>query len=89
MAAVLDWQSRQVVGWATSRRIEAAWVQEAVRMARGRRGPAPGLMPHADRGRQYACGADQARFAAQGLRGRMSRQGAGLDNAVGERFFGS
>jgi putative transposase len=59
LAVVLDLHSRKVVGWAMSRRIDAALVQEALRMALGRRGPAPGLMHHSDRGSQYACGAYQ------------------------------
>jgi putative transposase len=89
VAAVLDVHSRKVVGWAMSRRIDAALVQEALRMALGRRGPAPGLMHHSDRGSQYACGAYQELFAAHGMRCSMSRNGDGLDNAVVERFFGS
>jgi transposase InsO family protein len=36
LAAVLDLHSRNVVGWAMSRRIDAALVQEALRMALGR-----------------------------------------------------
>jgi putative transposase len=89
VAAVLDWHARPVVGWAMRRRIEAAWVQEALRMALGRRGPAPGLMQHSERGRQYACGASQELLAAHGMRCRMSRTGDGLDHAVVERCFGS
>ena len=89
VAAVLDLPSRKVVGWAMRRRIEAALVQEAWRMALGRRGPAPGLMHHSDRGRQYACGAYQELLAAHGIRWRRSRKGAGLDHAVVARCFGS
>jgi putative transposase len=89
LAAVLDLHSRKVVGWAMSSRIDAALVQEALRMALGRRGPAPGLMHHSDRGSQYACGAYQELLAAHGIRCRMSCKGDGLDNAVVERFFGS
>lgn len=89
LAAVLDLHSRKVVGWAMSSRIDAALVQEALRMALGRRGPAPGLMHHSDRGSQYACGAYQELLAAHGIRCSMSRKGDCLDNAVVERFFGS
>ena len=89
LAAVLDLHSRKVVGWAMSSRIDAALVQEALRMALGRRGPAPGLMHHSDRGSQYACGAYQELLAAHGIRCRMNRKGECLDNAVVERFFGS
>jgi putative transposase len=72
-----------------SRSIEAALVQEALRLALGRRGPAPGLRSHAERGSQDACGAYQELLAADGLRCCMSRKGHGLDHAVVERFFGS
>lgn len=89
LAAVLDLHSRKVVGWAMSSRIDAALVQEALRMALGRRGPAPGLMHHSDRGSQYACGAYQELLAAHGIRCSMSRKGDCLDNAVVERFFAS
>jgi transposase InsO family protein len=58
-------------------------------MALGRRGAAPGLMHHSERGSQYACGASQELLAAQGMRCRMSRTGDGVENAVVERFFGS
>jgi putative transposase len=89
LATVLDMYSRKVVGWAMSSRIDAELVQEALRMALGRRCPSAGLMHHADRGRPYACGTDQARLADNSIRCRRSRQGDGLDNAVAERFFGS
>lgn len=89
VAAVLDLHSRQVVGWAMSSRIDAALVQEALRLALGRRGPAPGVLHHSDRGSQYACGAYQALLAAYGMRCSMSRKGDCLDNAVVERFVGS
>ena len=89
LAAVLDLHSRKVVGWAMRSRVDAALVQEALRMALGRRGPAPGLIHHSDRGSQYACGAYQELLAAHGIRCSMSRKGDCLDNAVVERFFGS
>jgi transposase InsO family protein len=89
LAAVLDLHSRKVVGWAMSSRIDAALVQEALRMALGRRGPARGLLHHSDRGSQYACGAYQELLAANGMQCSMSRKGDCLDNAVVERFFGT
>jgi transposase InsO family protein len=89
VAALLDLHSRKVVGWAMSSRIDAALVQEALHMALGRRGPAPGLIHHSDRGSQYACGAYQELLATRGIRCSMSRKGDCLDNAVVKRFFGS
>ena len=58
-------------------------------MALGRRCPSPGLLHHADRGSQYACGAYQRLLAERGMGGSMSRKGDCLDKAVAERFFGS
>jgi putative transposase len=89
VAVLLDLYARKVVGWAMSSHVDAALVQEALRMALGRRRPSAGLMHHADRGRQYAGQAYQRLLEAHDLHGRMSRKGDCLDHAVAERFFGS
>ena len=86
---LLDLYSRKVVGWAMSRHIDAALVQEALQMAVGRRQPTIGLLHHSDRGSQYACQAYQRLLNDAGMRGGMSRKGDCLDNAVAERFFGT
>jgi transposase InsO family protein len=88
VAMLLDLSSRKVVGWATSPRVDAALVQEALCRALGRRQPATGLVHHADRGSQYACHRYQQLLATHGRRCSMSEQGECLDNAVAERFFG-
>jgi len=89
LAVLLDLYSRKVVGWAISAHIDSALVQEALRMARGRRGPTTGLLHHSDRGSQYACHTYQRLLTTYGIRCSMSRKGECLDNAVAERFFGS
>jgi transposase InsO family protein len=89
LAVLLDLYSRKVVGWALSSRIDAALVQEALRMALERWHPAAGVLHHSDRGSQYACQTYQALLKAHGVRCSMSRKGECLDNAVAERFFGS
>jgi transposase InsO family protein len=89
VAVLLDLYARKVVGWATSPHVDAALVQEALRMALGRRQPAAGLVHHSDRGSQYACYTYQQMLATHGLRCSMSAKGECLDNAVAERFFGS
>ena len=89
MAVRLDGYARKVVGWATSPPVDAAVVPEAWRMAVGRRQPAAGLLPHADRGSQYACQAYHQLRAAHGICCRRSAQGECRDNAVAERCFGS
>lgn len=72
-----------------SRRIDPRLVKDTLRLALGCRQPAAGLLPHADRGSQYASHTSQDRLATHGIVCRMSRQGECLDNAVAERFFGS
>jgi putative transposase len=89
VAVLLDLYARKVVGWAMSSHVDAALVQEALRMALGRRRPSAGLMHHSDRGSQYACQAYQRLLEAHDLHCSMSRKGDCLDNAVAERFFGS
>jgi putative transposase len=89
VAVVLDVSSRTVVGWAVSSRLSAALVQEALGLALGRRGPAAGLMHHAERGSQYACHDYQGLLAAHASRCRLRRKGDGVDKAVVDRFFGS
>jgi putative transposase len=89
LAVLLDLYSRKVVDWAMSAHIDSALVQEALRMALGRRGPTTGLLHHSDRGSQYACHDYQRLLTTYGIRCSMSRKGECLDNAVAERFFGS
>jgi len=51
---VLDWCSRQRVGWAMSQTRPQALTLAALHVALGWRNPAPGLVHHSDRGSQYA-----------------------------------
>lgn len=89
VSTLLDLYSRKVVGWAMSSRIDTTLVQDALRMALGRRHPSAGLMHHSDRGSQYASHAYQDTLADHGIVCSMSGKGECLDNAVAERFFGS
>ena len=59
LAAVMDLCGRRIVGWATSDRIYAALVSDALHMAVRHRCPGPGLLHHSDRGSQYASEAFQ------------------------------
>ncbi len=89
VSTLLDLYSRKVVGWAMSRHIDTALVQDTLRMALGRRRPAAGLLHHSDRGSQYASHAYQKMLTDHGIVCSMSHKGECLDNAVAERFFGS
>ena len=87
LAAVLDLNSRKIVGWAMATAMPAALVCAALQMAIVQRNPAPGLIVHSDRGTQYASAEHQALLTRHGLVGSMSRKGNCWDNAVMERFF--
>jgi len=64
-------------------------VIDALRMARFRRHPAPGLIFHSDRESQYSSHEFQAALAAYGMRSSMSRKSDGWDNAPTESLWGS
>lgn len=89
LAVVLDLFSRKVVGWALEATLASVLVEEALKMAVGRRQPAPGLLHHSDRGSQYAGHDYQALVQTYAFQCSMSRKGNCWDNAVVERFFGT
>ena len=57
LAVILDLFNREVVGWSMRPHMRQELVVDALHMAWFRRGPAPGLIMHSDRGSQY-CGKD-------------------------------
>lgn len=87
LAMTLDACSRKVVGWFTDDSLETLMVTEALKLARQRRGPAPGLLHHSDRGVQYASSACRALLAQYQITASMSRKGNCYDNALAESFF--
>lgn len=89
LAVVIDLFNREVIGWSIKPRMTTDLVIDALSMAWFRRQPAPGVLFHSDRGSQYASHAYQARLAAYGMRGSMSRKGNCWDNAPTESFFNS
>jgi len=89
LATVLDLFSRRVVGWALAEHMREELVEDALQMALGRRGPAPGLLHHSDRGVQYASQAYRDCLERSGIVMSMSRKGNCWDNSIIERFFGS
>jgi transposase InsO family protein len=62
-------------------------VLHALRQARLRRGPVPGLIFHSDQGVQYACQAFRALLTQHRIVQSMSGKGNCYDNAVAESFF--
>jgi transposase InsO family protein len=87
LAMTLDACSRKVVGWCTADSLETFLVTETLKLARQRRGPAPGLLHHSDRGVQYASSACRALLAYFKITASMSRKGNCYDNAMAESFF--
>lgn len=87
LAVILDAWSRRVVGWATSRRIDADLALAALEAAVAARQPPPGCLRHSDRGSQYASEPYRKRLERYGLRGSMGRRGNPYDNAKAESFM--
>jgi putative transposase len=87
LAVILDAFSRRVLGWALERTLEATLTLEALRMALGRRKPAPGLVHHSDRGVQYASTDYTDLLKANRIVISMSRRGNPYDNATCESFM--
>ena len=89
LASIMDLCSRSIVGWSMASSMRSELVEDALRMAVGRRSPAGGLIHHSDRGSQYASRAYQQLLSENGIRCSMSRKGNCYDNAPCERFFWS
>jgi transposase InsO family protein len=53
LATVIDLYSRMIVGWALAEHMRSELVEDALKMACGRRDVKPGLIFHSDRGSQY------------------------------------
>ncbi len=87
LATVIDLYSRMVVGWSVQRHMRAELVDEALRMALGRREVEPGLVFHSDRGSQYTSEKFRSTCHEFGVLQSMSRKGNCWDNAVSESFF--
>tara|TARA_R110000823_G_scaffold240605_2_gene365511 strand:- start:2170 stop:2532 length:363 start_codon:yes stop_codon:yes gene_type:complete len=67
LATVIDLYSRLVVGWATSERMTAQLVCDALKMALWLRRMPTDVIVHSDRGSQYCSGAYQALLNDQPL----------------------
>ena len=89
LATVLDLYSRKIVGWCMGNRLLSKLAQNALQGAIDTRRPAPGLIVHSDRGKEYYAGEYQQLLRKHGLICSMSRRGNCYDNAVMESFFHS
>ncbi|HSL03975.1 MAG TPA: IS3 family transposase [Nitrospiraceae bacterium] len=86
---MLDRYSRTVIGWAMGHRLTVELAEHALTMALANRKPTAGLLPHSDRGSQYAATAYPQLLTTHGMTGSMSRRGNCWDNACVESFFGT
>lgn len=89
LAVVMDWFSRQVVGWSCSTEPNAALCEQALRFAVHRRKPEKGVIFHSDRGVQYRSKLFQTCLQEFEMSHSQSRAGKCTDNAITERFFRS
>jgi transposase InsO family protein len=89
LATVIDIASRRVAGYAMAGHLRTELVSAALANALAARGPAPGVIFHADRGCQYTSASYAALAAASGVRLSHGRTGQCWDNALAESFFGS
>ena len=87
LAVVLDLYNREVIGYATSLKIDTELVKRALGEAIGRYPDTEGTIFHSDRGTQYASLGYQNTLTSHKMRGSMSRGGCPYDNSCVESFF--
>ena len=90
LAAIMDLCSRLIVGWSMGSKHDAELVENALKMASGRRGDAiRGVLLHSDQSSQYASATYQKLLYNLNIMCSMSRKGNCWDNAPMESFFHS
>lgn len=89
LALVMDLFARRIVGWAMADHIEAILVEDALKMALGRRLPDTDLLHHSDQGSQYTSSRVQSLLAAHHIQVSMSGVGNCYDNAPAESLIGT
>ncbi len=89
LCTMQDLCSRRIVGWATSRSIDAQLAIAALNQAVALRQPESGLIVHSDRGSQFASQAFRSRLLSCNALQSMSGKGNCYDNAPMESFFKS
>jgi putative transposase len=87
VAAILDFVSRKVIGWALSRWIDAALALRALDHALTTRSVSDGLIHHSDHGVQYASALYVSRLEEHGITISMAALGNPYENARAESFF--
>ena len=72
LAVVIDWYSRQVVGWSMADNMRTERVNDALLMAIWKRKPKKGLLWHTDRGSQYASDSHRKLLKQHGIQQSLS-----------------
>jgi putative transposase len=88
LAAVIDWHSRKVLGWALSNTCDTALCLAALEMALATAGTAPEIF-NSDQGCQYTSAEWITRLTDLGVKISMDGKGRWRDNVVAERFWWS
>jgi transposase InsO family protein len=88
LAVVMDLFTRLIVGWSMAAQLHATLVEQALRLALGRRHPTGDLMHHSDQGSQYTSDLIRDLLAEHHIQVSMSDVGNCYDNAPMESFFG-
>jgi transposase InsO family protein len=88
LAGVKDLYTKELVGYAISKRMTADLVCKALNMAIKNKGPSQGLILHCDRGSQYCSYAYHKIIKRHHFKGSMSGKGNCFDNAPIENFSG-
>jgi transposase InsO family protein len=87
LAIVMDLYNREVIGYATSQKIDTELVKRALGEAVGRYPETEGTIFHSDRGTQYTSTGYQNALTSYKMLGSMSRGGCPYDNSCVESFF--
>ncbi len=89
VAFVIDVYARRIVGWKTSRSMQASFVLDALEQALYARQPAANaLIHHSDRGSQYLSIRYTERLAEAGIQPSVGSRGDSYDNALAESING-
>ena len=89
LAAVLDLYARPIVGWSMAEHMDAILVEDALKLALGRRFSLTTLLLHSDQGSQFTSHLIRALLDKYDIQVSMSDVGNCYDNAPMESFFGT
>lgn len=89
LLTIMDVYSRRILGWSLSQSRTVDDVLPLLKRVIRKRGPAPGLIFHTDRGIEFMAYAIQDELAKHGLRRSYNRLGHCTDNAHMESFYHS